>query len=404
MTRVALVSVLPLFLAADWPQHLGPNRDGHSTETGLLRAWPKDGPARLWTRDVGTGWAGPAVVGDRLILFHRVGNEELVEALGVANGKSVWKSAYRTRYVDEFNFDNGPRATPLIADGKVFTLGADGDLRAWDFQTGKALWDRNVNKDYRVGKGYFGAATSPVLAAGKLLVNVGGKGASVVAFDPATGKELWKAGDDEVSYSSPVLAKIDGEELTVFFTREGLLAVTSEKGEVKYTHPWRPRLNASVNAATPIAVDNRVYLSTSYGTGAIVLELGKGKAEEVWKGDHSLSNHYNTPVYVKGHLYGIDGRQEGGQARLRCVAWDTGKVRWTQDGFGCAGLIHADGLVIACVENGDVVLFEPSAESYKELARATVLGAPVRALPALSGGRLFVRDGKTLVALEVGKK
>src|SRR5262245_5828196 len=228
MTRVALASAIPLLLAADCPQHLPPSRDGHSAETGLLRAWPKDGPARLWTRDVGAGWAGPAVVGDRLILFHRVGDEEVVEALDAANGKSMWKSTYRTRYVDDFNFDNGPRATPLVADGNVFTLGADGDLRAWDFQTGKALWARNVNKDYRVGKGFFGAAASPMLAGGKLLVNVGGKGASVVAFDPAAGKELWKAGDDEVSYSSPVLAKIDGEELAVFFTREGLLAVSPD--------------------------------------------------------------------------------------------------------------------------------------------------------------------------------
>jgi len=404
MTRAALVPVLPLLLAADWPQHLGPNRDGHSPETGLLRTWPADGPKRLWSRDIGSGWAGPAVAGDRLILFHRVGNEEVVESLHSATGKSAWKSAYRTRYVDDFNFDDGPRATPLIADGKVFTLGADGDLRAWDFPTGKLLWDRNVNKDYRVGKGFFGAATSPILLADRLLVNVGGKGASVVAFDPATGKEVWKAGDDEVSYSSPVAAKVDGTELAVFFTREGLLAVTPDRGEIKYSHPWRPRLHASVNAATPIVSGNRIYLSTSYSTGAIVLDLAKGKAEEVWKGDRSLSNHYNTPVLVKGHLYGIDGRQEGGQAQLRCVEWDTGKVRWTKEGFGCAGLIHADGLVIATVESGEVVLFDPSPESYKELARSMVLESPVRALPALSGGRLFVRDGKKLLALEVGKK
>jgi outer membrane protein assembly factor BamB len=266
------------------------------------------------------------------------------------------------------------------------------------------LWGRNVNKEYGVAKGYFGSASSPLLATGKLLLNVGAKGAGVVAFDPGTGKEVWKAADDPASYSSPVLAKIGGEELAVFFTRAGLLAVTPDKGEVRLQHPFRPRAQASVNAAAPIVSGDRVFLSTGYSTGAVLLDVKKGKPDEVWHGENILSCHYNTPVLVQGHLYGIDGRQEGGQATLRCVEWDTGKVKWTKEGFGCAGLIHADGLLIACPENGDVVLIEPDPAGYKEMARAAVLQSPVRALPALADGRLYVRDGKKLVALEVGKK
>lgn len=397
-----LLAAVPFLVAADWPQHLGPERNGHSTETGLLRTW-KDGPAVLWTKDVGHGWAGAVVAGDRLILFHRVGEDETVECIEPATGKATWKSAYRTRYEDDFRFDDGPRATPLIAGKKIYTFGADGDLRAWDLESGHGLWNRNVNRDYKVQKGFFGAATSPLLAGGKLLLNVGTKGAGVVAFDPETGKEIWKTSDDAVSYSSPVLATLGGEELAVFFTREGLLAVTPDKGDVRHKFPWSSRAHASVNAATPIVSGDRVYISSSYNTGAVVLETKGGKLEEVWQSDDVLSNHYNTPVLVKDHLYGIDGRQEGGQARLRCVEWNTGKVRWTKEAFGCAAIISADGLLIASPENGDVVLIEPSAEEYKELARAHVLDAQVRALPALSGGRLFVRDGKKLVALQVGK-
>src|SRR5262245_3424041 len=398
-----LLAAVPFLVAADWPQHLGPERNGHSSETGLLRTW-KDGPTVLWTKDVGHGWAGPVVAGDRLILFHRVGDDEMVECFEPATGKPTWKSAYRTRYEDDFRFDDGPRATPLIAGKKIYTFGADGDLRAWDLETGQGLWNRNVNRDYKVPKAFFGAATSPLLAGGKLLLNVGVKGAGVAAFDAESGKEIWKASDDAVSYSSPVLAKLGGEELAVFFTREGLLAVTPAKGEVRYKYPWRSRAHASVNAATPIVSGDRVYISSSYNTGAVVLEVKGGKLEEVWQSDDVLSNHYNTPVLVKDYLYGIDGRQEGGQARLRCVEWKTGKVRWSKDAFGCAALIHADGLLIASPENGDIVLIEPSADEYKELARVHMLDAPVRALPALSGGRLFVRDGKKLVALQVGKQ
>jgi len=398
-----LLPCLPFLLAADWPQHLGSNRDGHSSETGLSRAWPKDGPPVLWKRNVGTGWAGPAIAGDRLILFHRVGGNDTVECLNPTTGKEIWKATYASRYVDDFNFDDGPRAVPLIADKRVFTLGADGSLRAWNLETGVGIWDRNVNKDYGVEKGFFGTATSPMIASGKLIINVGAKGAGVVAFDPATGKELWKSSDDGVSYSSPVVGKLGDEELAIFFTRNGLLALSPDKGEVKYRYPWRPRINASVNAATPIVSGGRVFLSTSYGTGAVVLEVKRGKLEEVWMGDKSISSHYPTPVLIKDHLYGIDGRQEGGQAQLRCVEWATGKVQWAEKQFGCAGLIAVDGLLIACAENGDIVLIEPSTERYKELARARVLDSPVRALPALSGGKLFVRDGKKLLAIGVGK-
>ena len=403
MHRILLLC-LPFLVAADWPQHLGTNRDGHSSETGLLRSWPKDGPPLLWKRDAGTGWAGPAIAGDRLILFHRVDDKEVLECLHPATGKAIWKSSYATRYRDDFNFDDGPRSVPLIAGKQAFTLGADGDLRAWNLETGAAIWDRHVNKEYGVEKGFFGTATSPILAGGKLLINVGAKGAGIVAFDPATGKELWKASDDGVSYSSPVVGKLGDEELAIFFTRAGLLAVSPEKGEVKHRFPWRPRINASVNAATPIVSGGRVFIPTSYSTGAVVLEVKGGKLEEVWSGDKSISSQYSTPVLIKDHLFGIDGRADQGQAVLRCVEWASGKVKWTEKAFGCAGLIAANGLLIACAENGDVVLIDPSTESYKELARARMLDLPVRALPALSGGKLFVRDGKKLVALGVGKQ
>ncbi|HEX3146759.1 MAG TPA: PQQ-binding-like beta-propeller repeat protein [Gemmataceae bacterium] len=404
MYRTLFILTLPGLLGADWPQHLGPTRDGKSPETGLARTWPKAGPPVIWKIDVGSGWAGVAVAGERLILFHRLGDDEVLDCRDPASGKVLWSAKYHARYVDDFRFDDGPRATPLIADGRVYTFGADGDLRAWNLTDGKAIWDRNVNKDYNVAKGYFGSASSPILAGGKLILNVGGKGASIVAFDPATGKEIWKAADDPVSYSSPIMARVGGAELVVFLTRSGLLGVTPDKGEVYLKHPFRPRAQASVSAAAPVVAGDRIFLTTAYSTGAILLNLNKGKLEEVWQGENIMSCQYNTPILIDKHLYGVDGRADVGTATLNCVEWNTGKVKWSKEAFGCAGLIHADNLLIASAQNGDVVLIDPSSDGYQELGRAAFLESPVRALPALSNGRLFIRDAKKLMALDVSKK
>jgi len=387
---------------ADWSQLLGPKRDGSSEETGLARSWPGGAPKVLWGRDVGAGWSGVAVAGDRIILFHRIENQEVVEGLDRQTGQQKWKQSYKTNYRDDFGFDNGPRATPLIANGRVFTLGADGDLTGWDLKEGTQLWQRNVNSDYKVRKAFFGVGSSPIMAAGKLLLNVGGKGAGVVAFDPGTGQERWKTSDDAVSYSSPILAKVGGQELAVFLTREGLLALTPDKGEVRYTYAWRPRNPNSVSGASPILAGDEILLSVSYDTGAVLLRAEKGELKEIWKNDESLSAHYNTPINDKGHLFGIHGRQEYGPM-LRCIEWSTGMVRWTKEGFGCATLLKADGMAIALTEDGELVLFELSPDSYKELARASLLTKPCRAPTALADGRLYARDGKRLICIDLKK-
>lgn len=396
-----------LVIAADWPQFRGPNRDGISDER--LVPWPATGPKVLWKKEVGPGWATPVIADGKLFLFHRVtgrtSDDEVLACLDAATGNEIWTAKYPTAYRDQFGFEDGPRATPLALpkENLVVTFGADGELTGWEFATGKQLWQRHVIKDYRVKRAFFGTGTSPLFADGKILLNVGAKGASVVAFDPKTGKELWKAGDDEVSYSSPVMAKIDDAEAAVFFTRDGLLVLSPRDGAIKYQHPWRPRNPNSVNAAAPVVSGNRVFLSTSYGQGGVLLELSKGNIAEIWKGDDILSAHYNSPVLRDGHLFGIEGRQEYG-AKLRCIDFATGKVKWTKDGFGCADLLLAGKSIVALTEKGELVLFEADPASYKELTRAKILDGTCRAGIALAGGRLYARDSKTLVCVDVSAK
>jgi outer membrane protein assembly factor BamB len=381
---------------ADWPQFLGPTRNGVSPETGLMKTWPAKGPPVVWQRDVGEGFSGPVVAGGRLVLFHRVGDEEVVECLDAATGKAHWKTATPTDYLDSYGKGNGPRATPLIAGGKVYTLGVDGLLQCLNLADGKKVWRRELHKDYEVRRGFFGVATSPLLEGDRLLVNVGGRGAGVVAFDKDSGKEAWKATDHGASYSSPVAATIDGMRHLLFFTREGVVSLDPASGAVRFSKRWRARIDASVNAAAPVVVGDHVFVTASYRTGALLLRVKKDGADEVWKGDNVLSSHFTTPAYHNGHLYGFDGRQETGTS-LRCVDFKSGKVAWTKEGFPCGPIIVADGHLIILSEDGDLVLVEATSDAYREKSRAKVLGSPCRALLALADGRLYGRDGRKLV-------
>lgn len=399
-----LAAFLPALIAGDWPQFLGPNRNGTSIETGLQWNWPPAGPPKLWEKPVGEGYSAPAVAGDRLIIFYRANDSEVVECHDAATGSSHWKFAYPTAYHDDYGKGDGPRSTPLIAENRVYSLGAAGRLHCLDLNSGTKVWERSLAEDYQAGKGFFGIATSPLLEGDRLLINIGGKdtGAGIVALDKSSGKEIWRATNHEASYSSPVAATVDGLRHVFFFTREGLVSLDPAGGAVRFSKRWRARQYASVNAATPLVVGDELFLSASYGTGAVLLKVRKGGCDEVWKGDEILSNHYSSSVYAGGFLYGCDGRQEE-RARLRCVEWKTGKIRWTRDRFGCASLLLAEGHLMALTEEGDLVLLEATPEAYQESARVPVLGKECRAQLALANGRLYARDNHKLICWKLTK-
>jgi outer membrane protein assembly factor BamB len=384
----------------DWPQILGPTRNGVYVGPPITRMLPKSGAPLVWKREVGAGFAGPAVSAGRLVLFHRVVARETVEAMDAATGKTIWTVDYPTAYRDDFGFDEGPRAIPLIAGGRVFTHGADGILQALDFASGNRLWAVDTRRDFSVAKGYFGAASSPLVDGDRVLLNVGGRNAGIVAFDVATGKTVWTATSDEASYSSPVVADIAGQRTAVFFTRTGLVALDPVSGSVRYQHRWRARVAASVNAATPLVINDRIFLSASYGTGATLLQVANGTVKPVWSSDESLSNHYSTSVHRDGYLYGFEGRQEFGQS-LRCIELATGKVMWNVDGFGAGTLLIAGDQLVITRESGELVLAPASPKAFQPAARAQLIPGIVRAYPALSAGTLFVRNENTLAAFSL---
>ena len=386
--------------AQQWPQFLGPSRDGTYSGPPLAARWPGGRPPRLWARSVGAGFAGPAVVGDRVILFHRVGGREVVEALAAGTGETLWRYEYATSYRDDFGFDEGPRSVPAVVDGRVFTFGAQGQLHAINLENGSGIWNHDTHDLYQVRKGFFGAAGTPLVEDGRVIANVGGRRGGIVAFDAETGAELWTATTDEASYSSPVGATFDGRRYALVFTRTGLVGLDAASGEVRFQKRWRSRLGASVNAATPLVVGDLVFISSSYGTGAALLRVDGRRLVEEWTGDDSMTNHYSTAVLHAGVLYGYHGRQEYSPS-LRAVDLETGAVRWSEDRFGAGTITLAGDRLVILRETGELVLAEASTEGFVPLAQADILPGTVRAYPALAEGRLYARNTDTLVAVDL---
>src|SRR5881397_1416461 len=324
----------------DWPQFLGPDRNSVYQGPALAETWLPKGPRVVWQKQVGQGFAGPAVAQGRLILFHRLANEEVVEALDVRTGAGQWRYAYPTAYRDDFGFDEGPRAVPVVADGVVYTFGAEGQLHAINLKTGTRVWSEDTRKRFGVAKGFFGAAGSPLVEGGKALANVGGRNAGIVAFDAKAGTVAWTATTDEASYSSGTAATIGGRRSAIFLTRNGVVGLDPSTGMVQFERRWRSRISASVNAATPLVIGDLIFVSAEYGPGAAVLRVDGSNLKELWASDEVLSNHYATSVHRDGYLYGFHGRQEFGPS-FRAVELRTGKVRWRQDGF------HAGSVMLA---------------------------------------------------------
>jgi outer membrane protein assembly factor BamB len=259
--------------AIDWPQFLGPDRTGAYKGPAIAEAWPASGPKILWRKQVGAGFAGPVVVQDRVILFHRQGSQEVVESLDIKTGASTWRYAYPTAYRDDFGFDEGPRAAPVVAGGIIYTFGAEGQLHAVDLAKGTRVWGEDTMKRFSVPKGFFGAAGSPLVEGGRVIANIGGEKAGVVAFDARTGTVAWTATEDDASYSSGVAATIGGRRSVIFLTRDNLLGLDPANGAVQFQRRWRARQAASVNAATPLVIGDLIFISAEYGPGAGVFRV-----------------------------------------------------------------------------------------------------------------------------------
>jgi len=399
----ALLAVAPAY-AGDWTQILGPHRNGFADDERIVDRLPESGPKLLWSRPVGAGFAGVAVRDGQVALFHRVDGAERLELLDARTAQPNWKADSPTSYSGSIVSDSGPRCVPILAKDRVIVFGAEGLLRCLDRKTGKEHWSNPTHETFGVQEGYFGAGSTPLIEAGLLLVNVGGsrQEAGIVAFDLKTGDVKWKATEEQASYSSPIVATIGGRRQVVFETRLTCVGLDPATGKVLWSFPFGAR-GPTVNGANPVLLGDRLFLTASYGVGAVFAKLGPTSAEELWKDRDLMASQYTTPIEHEGFLYGIDGRQDAGVAALRCIDPAAQRVLWTEEGFGYATLIKADGKLLVQKTDGDLVLVRPDKAAYRELSKASLTQSTARALPALSNGLYFVRDETTLYCYDLSR-
>ena len=416
---------------ADWPDFLGPGRNGKSTETGLPSEWPPGGPPIVWQKAIGTGYAGPAICNGRLFHFTRFDAAARLSCLDARTGTELWTCDYATNYVDMLGYNNGPRATPVVDGDRVYTFGAEGILQCVRVADGRPLWRIDSTKEFHVVKNFFGVGSTPLVWGDLLLVNVGGSppdnppdlyaargnvpsdGSAVVAFDKASGKVRWRTGDDFASYASPVPARIAGRDVVIVFARGGLLAIDPAKGETIAQFPWRARLLESVNAASPVVVGDEVFISETYELGSALVRLAGNSFEEVWsdrgrRRDRAMALHWNTPIEHDGYLYGSSGYHSP-DAELRCIKWKTGQVMWSERDMGRSTLLLVDGTLVCLSEDGTLRLVRATPDQYDELAKweltspdgAPLLTYPAWTAPALAQGQLYLQGADRLVCLQL---
>jgi outer membrane protein assembly factor BamB len=397
--------------ASDWPQFLGPTRDGHSPDRVLVPGWLERGLRERWRTPVGEGYSGLAVAGDRLVSMDSDGGSEFVFARSLADGREVWRVKLGLSPRDVYG-GLGPRVTPTFDRGVLYLTTAGLDLVALSADTGRELWRQPLGRAMGARPPAEGNSASVLVERDRLFAVVGGSsGRSAAGFDRASGRLLWSALDDRASYASPVVLTLAGRPQVLFLTATHLRALEPASGRLLWSHPWPTR--DGVNAATPIqAGPDSVFISSDYDQGAALIRVvAAGRAEpksgsgsaatagpdlapsEVWR-SKAMKNHFNNSVLVGGTLYGFDG------FLLKAVDAASGRALWAERGFGEGSLIAAAGHLVVLGEDGELALVRADPARADVRARLPVLNGRCWTPPALAGGRLYLRNAREVVALE----
>ena len=382
---------------AYWTDYRGPLRDGHYRQMRILTTWPAKGLPELWRQPVGEGYASMVVAGGKVFTIEQRRDREVVAAYDFDTGRELWTDSWRGRFEESMG-GPGPRTTPTWHEGELYALGAEGELRCLDANTGKVLWRKNILEDNGAGNLNWAMAASPLIVDDKVIVLPGGRpGRSVVAYHKLSGEPVWKALDDKQAYTAPMLVTLAGRRQVLVVSAERVMGLTVENGALLWDYPWRTSYD--VNAAQPLIVgDNRFFISAGYGHGAAVAEVGRSgdrfTARTVWESNR-MKNKFNSSVLHEGHVYGLD------EAILACIDAETGEQKWKGGRYGYGQLLLADGHLVVITEQGDLVLVKATPDSHEELVRFSAIRGKTWNVPAMASGRLIVRNTREMACYRI---
>lgn len=412
MTSKAIVLLALLLLTAtpaiaqssDWAQWGGPHRNFISETKGLATNWPATGPRRLWQRELGEGYSAIAVEGGTLFTMYRKDENEIVIALDAASGKTLWEYSYPAPFSPEYDMSSGPgpHATPLVSGDLVFSSGATGKLHCLDKKSGKVLWSHDLLAEFHGTLRVNGYSCSPIAYNDKIVMMVGGPSSALVAFNRKDGSVAWKKHDFKNSTSSPLIIKVDGQDQLVAFMYGEIVGVDPNNGNLLWSHAHPAEFG--LNTSTPVwGPDNLLFMSSGYGGGSRVLKLSrageKTTVEELWA-NRLMRIHFSNAIRVGDVIYGSSG--DFGPAPFTAIDVKTGKVLWRHRSFPRASFLFADGRFIILDEDGHLLLATATSEGLTVSSKVELLGTQSWTVPSLSGTRLYARDRKNVVALELG--
>ncbi|HVQ13091.1 MAG TPA: PQQ-binding-like beta-propeller repeat protein [Vicinamibacterales bacterium] len=382
---------------AYWTDFRGPNRDGEYREVPVLADWPSGGLTPLWKQPVGGGYASFVVARGRAFTIEQRGAQEVVAAYDVPTGRELWTNSWAAEFRESMGGD-GPRATPTWSDGKVYALGATGELRALDDASGKVIWRTNILSDSDARNLDWGMAAAPLVVDDTVIVLPGGAdGHSIVGYDRATGKQAWSALGDKQAYCSPMLVTLKGVRQLLVVSATRMVGLVPGSGKVLWEYPFATY--NGINAAQPVIIgDNRVFVSASYGAGSAMIELsGSGdhfSVREVWR-NNRMKNRFSGSVLRDGVIYGLD------EGILAAIDAETGELKWKGGRYGYGQVVLAGENLIVLTEDGDLALVRANPERHEEISRFAVLAGKTWNVPAIAGGYLLVRNLAEMAAFDL---
>ncbi len=400
--------------AADWPMYRGPNQDGVSAEKGDIQ-WSGDGPKVVWRKPTKTGFSSFVVSGGKV--FTQVVREiegksrEICLALDAATGRELWFAdiAKGEGYSggDTAGGGDGPRSTPTVNGGNVYLLTPDLVARCLDADTGRLIWKRDLMKQNHGRNIGWNSAASVAIDGNLAFVAGGGAGESMLALDKNTGKVVWKSGDERITHSTPVVATIHEQRQVIFFMQSGLVSVDAASGKFLWKFPFHFSVSTAIS---PVVCGDIVYLSAGYGVGSAACRIEKQgdgfTATELWfsPGNEPVVNHWSTPVCKDGYLYGMFGFKQFKKEPMKCVEVATGKVKWSQPGFGQGNVILVGSRLVALTDYGDLVIVEATPDAYHEIARTKAFHDKCWTTPAFADGKIYVRSISQGICFDVSEK